>query len=454
MGGELVDEGSVGVGGMQSKGTAAARSRCALGARRWPATPVPEPGKGLSLLVAREARADDRSMRWILAFALACLLAASCGSDDDIVVVTDNNSGSEISIGTGERFEVRLESNPSTGFSWQLDLTTLQGVVELGSTSFEEPADSDVVGAPGTEVFVLEAVARGAGVLRFEYHRPSDDPPVPDRVVEYIVRVDDAPWPPNNTDTEPPTISSASAPDATGPVIEVPALFDGEGPREAIVAGFVIWDDTSARLCETIMESHPPQCGGMWVVIADPEHLAVGFDEAQGVRWTANRVDVAATFDGNRLIIDTTAGSTEPTDIDKAILNSFLAFAATPGPSTAADLRLAAGVALGLGPEILTSRRSDELSDPAAWRIDRDEFRGWAGPFSALDFATEPATITVGAHPRCAAPPEPAPPGYGDHRRISIQPTSATSCLEWWSVDLFMDANGDIAVITLDLFAP
>lgn len=380
--------------------------------------------------------------------------AVSCGSGDDAVVLTSAESGSEVSIGSGERFEVRLESNPSTGFSWQADLMSLVGVVELHSTSYDGPADTDVVGAAGTDVFVFDATNRGAGVLRFEYIRPFDDPVVPSRVVEYIVRVDGAPWPPDSSGVEPPSTATASVPDANGQVVEVPALFDGEGPREAIVAGFVIWDGASARLCETIMESFPPQCGGMWIVIADPDHLETEFDEAQGVKWTPNRIEVEATFDGNRLILDEAVGSTEPTDADGAVIDAFLAFAADPSPDRAADLPLAADVALGLGPDIAFTRPSADLADPSAWQIDRAEFRAWSGPFSALDIAAEPVIITIGDHPRCAAPPEPPPSQFESHRRISIQPEMATSCLEWWTIDFFIDDDGDIAAITLDLFAP
>jgi hypothetical protein len=37
---------------------------------------------------------------------------------------------------------------------------------------------------------------------------------------------------------------------------------------------------------------------------------------------------------------------------------------------------------------------------------------------------------------------------------VSIQPTNTTSCLEWSTVDLFIDTDGNIAAITLDLFEP
>ncbi len=377
------------------------------------------------------------------------VFAASCGGNGDSVVLGDEDNGSEVSIESGERFEVRLESNPSTGFSWQLDVTAIEGVIELTASSLEEPADAAIVGAAGTEVFEFEAIAHGAGVLRLEYLRPTDDPPIPERIVEFIIRVDQAPWPPDEPST-PPATSTVSAPD-TASAINVSSLFDGEGPREATISGIVIWDDASARLCETIMESFPPQCGGLWVVIADPHHLDVELDEHQGVRWTANQIEIAATFDGNRLIID--PSSTTPTDSDEAMIAAFSAFAADPDVGVA-GLALASQVAIGLGPELIASLDASELSDPASWRIDRSDFRGWSGPFSALDIVAEPYAITIGAHPHCASPPERSPEGFAEHRRVSIQPTAATSCLEWWSVDFFLNDSGAVEAVTLDLFAP
>jgi len=39
-------------------------------------------------------------------------------------------------------------------------------------------------------------------------------------------------------------------------------------------------------------------------------------------------------------------------------------------------------------------------------------------------------------------------------RRISIQPTGTDSCLEWWTVDLFLTDIGSIAAVTIDVWEP
>lgn len=145
------------------------------------------------------------------AVVLGLLVAvAACGGDDDgRRVVTDAESTAEVLLDVGDELEVRLSSNPTTGYSWRIEPEPT--VVELRSSTFEEAEDAaDLVGVGGTEVFVFDVVTAGAEILRLEYVRPFDDPVVPERIVEYIVRVDGAPWPP--TDVSPPATATATAP--------------------------------------------------------------------------------------------------------------------------------------------------------------------------------------------------------------------------------------------------
>lgn len=181
-------------------------------------------------------------MRPFLLVVLLAALAVSACSDDSAgsAVLSEDESGSEILIEAGEQFEVRLDSNPSTGHSWEIAEEVRLESVELRSRG-HEPAETELVGASGEDVFVFEAIG-GAEILRLEYIRPFDEPVVPKRVVEYIVRVDGALWPPD--DVVPPVTSTASAP------LEVGALLGGEAPFEATVIGYVLWhgDDASTQL--------------------------------------------------------------------------------------------------------------------------------------------------------------------------------------------------------------
>jgi hypothetical protein len=142
-------------------------------------------------------------------------------------------------------------------------------------------------------------------VLRLEYLRPFDDPPIPERIVEYIVKVEGAEWPPTGV-TMPP-ISTATATPTVGPpstiaVESVAAVLAG-GPRTVTVAGFLLADDTGTRLCEALAESFPPQCAMAWIEVANPALLDVEWSQAQGVLWTDQGVTITAEFDGQRLVL-------------------------------------------------------------------------------------------------------------------------------------------------------
>lgn len=226
-----------------------------------------------------------------LAFVLLLVATiGSCGGGPETMTAADDDLGARFDLASGDFLEVRLESNATTGYSWQL--ASAPDAIRLDSDEFEAPS-GDLVGQAGVQVLTFEATSEGAGILRLEYIRPFDDPPVPDRVAEFIVVVDDAEWPPVTPD--PPGTATDSV---EGPVT-VPELVQLEAGPVSVTA-FVVWDETSARLCELLMESYPAQCGGAAVEISDPENLTVDFDEAEGVRWTPGPVDLVGSWDGNR----------------------------------------------------------------------------------------------------------------------------------------------------------
>jgi inhibitor of cysteine peptidase len=127
-------------------------------------------------------------MRRLIVVVLVGLVAASCGSDDEQtpVVLDISDSGSEITFEVGDAFEVLLESNPTTGYSWTV--AEQPDGVTLVSSDYEEP-ETSLVGAGGVEVFEFETTAEGSGVLRLDYVRSFDDPVVSADTVEYDLTI-------------------------------------------------------------------------------------------------------------------------------------------------------------------------------------------------------------------------------------------------------------------------
>ena len=124
--------------------------------------------------------------KWIAA-AVAVTALAACGDGSGSTVVLDEaDSLSEVSLDVGDQLEVSLESNPTTGYSWELG--PLPDGLQLASSDFEEPGGS-LVGAAGTQVFVFDMVGPGGGILRFEYVRVFDDPVIAEKIVEYVLTI-------------------------------------------------------------------------------------------------------------------------------------------------------------------------------------------------------------------------------------------------------------------------
>jgi inhibitor of cysteine peptidase len=127
---------------------------------------------------------------WIVGLALVAALTA-CGSDDGgggaREVLDGSDVGTEITLGVGEEFEVRLDSNATTGYAWQV--VEQPDAIALVSSEYVAP-DTSLVGAGGVEVFVFEGVANGSGELRMDYVRSFDDPPEPAETADFQVQVD------------------------------------------------------------------------------------------------------------------------------------------------------------------------------------------------------------------------------------------------------------------------
>ncbi|MGD2060889.1 MAG: protease inhibitor I42 family protein [Acidimicrobiia bacterium] len=141
------------------------------------------------------------------ALVVIVFIVAGCGGGT-VRALSEADSGSEVEVPVGAVLEVTLEENPSTGYRWET--MSLPDMIELVADEYLEP-DTDLVGAPGTRVLRFEAVTENAGILRLEYVRSFEEAPVPERVVEYVVIVGNAVWPPEPTDSTPGT-STATAP--------------------------------------------------------------------------------------------------------------------------------------------------------------------------------------------------------------------------------------------------
>ena len=127
----------------------------------------------------RTARLSLRcvSRLWLLLFLFFLLAWPSHLALAATRVLTDADKGSSVQLKLGDLLELHLRSNPTTGYSWYVHprSTPLLKLVGQSHTQVPQPG----VGRPILQVFRLQAVGVGDGVLLLHYVRGWEKP-VPD----------------------------------------------------------------------------------------------------------------------------------------------------------------------------------------------------------------------------------------------------------------------------------
>jgi predicted secreted protein len=108
-----------------------------------------------------------------------------------MIIVNENKDDQEISLGMGDTLEVRLASQPGTGYGWQV-ASPLPSVLRLVEKTLDLGGGGQVPSAPGapaTAVFRFAPVGVGTGELRLVYVRPWEKESVPKKSYKLHVRV-------------------------------------------------------------------------------------------------------------------------------------------------------------------------------------------------------------------------------------------------------------------------
>ena len=113
------------------------------------------------LLVACAARVQPGSKAWV---------EVSCDEFND-----NHHINQMLEVQSGEIFEVKLCSNPTTGFQWSLEaqisdtVIIIQEAHEFIGPESEPPPPP---GTPGQEVWTFKALKQGSSTIYLEYSRP------------------------------------------------------------------------------------------------------------------------------------------------------------------------------------------------------------------------------------------------------------------------------------------
>ena len=120
----------------------------------------------------------------ILVVMVAILLVTGCAGG----VKTYTDSTQTINTGTNQEFIIALDSNPTTGYSWQASYD--ESVLELVGKSYEmgEEAKQGVVGAGGVEYFQFKVLKAGKTEITLVYKRPWEEESLYQKVFTVIIK--------------------------------------------------------------------------------------------------------------------------------------------------------------------------------------------------------------------------------------------------------------------------
>ena len=132
------------------------------------------------------------AVRWLLVLvAIACFLQAALAATK---VITDADKGGVVHIKFVDQLELRLKSNPSTGYMWYVEKesTPLLKLHHQSQIEFPVPAEEKpgLVGQPVFQVFTFEPRRVGDGALRLHYVRSWEKPTPDDEQFEIRVMIE------------------------------------------------------------------------------------------------------------------------------------------------------------------------------------------------------------------------------------------------------------------------
>ncbi len=110
------------------------------------------------------------TMRILLGVLVLGLAAGGCA---ETITLTPEDNQATVELGPGERFELTLPGNPTTGYAWTVVEGDSTVVGQVGEPEFV--AESTLLGAGGEFRFTFEGAAPGTTSLKLAYARSFED---------------------------------------------------------------------------------------------------------------------------------------------------------------------------------------------------------------------------------------------------------------------------------------
>ncbi len=135
----------------------------------------------------------EKTIKKIVLILLTTLIFTLCFSGCSVSgkILTEKNSGDSINLKIDDKLEIKLESNPTIGYSWFLSDKVDIAIVSVTDPVFiESEKDKGLVGAGGYEIFIIKAISKGKTSIILNYERPWEEEVEPIETFEITISVD------------------------------------------------------------------------------------------------------------------------------------------------------------------------------------------------------------------------------------------------------------------------
>ena len=110
---------------------------------------------------------------------LAVILIFACNNS-----IFKKNNANKIIIENGEEFEIKLKSNPSTGYRWKIgEDSDTSNIRLLDIEEIREKTEFVKIGAPINEIWKFKAINKGNSTIVFYYLRDWENKPPVDSAI-------------------------------------------------------------------------------------------------------------------------------------------------------------------------------------------------------------------------------------------------------------------------------
>jgi inhibitor of cysteine peptidase len=129
-----------------------------------------------------------RSLGALLLMGGFILMSATWAGEPKTVVLAEKDHLSKTSLKKGDTLILRLDGNPTTGFTWVVGQNDKSVLPEQGKHKYV-PQGNGKVGAGGVFEFKFKAEKAGKSDLVLEYKRPFEKDVAPAKIIKLSVDV-------------------------------------------------------------------------------------------------------------------------------------------------------------------------------------------------------------------------------------------------------------------------